>query len=281
MYRFGVQQTLRGEHEEIPQSYAGFASQAYKGNGVVFACMAVRQMVFQQPRLKFRSFNNARPGPLFGTPALGILEQPMSGYTTADLLATAIMDVDLAGNWFGLRENNNIYRLRPDWVTIVLGSRYESDQAVLQYDAETIGYLYHPGGPNYDEDPIPLDVSQVAHFAPLKDPAARFRGMSWLTPVLREIMADTAANTHKLKFFENGATSNMVVKLPDSVRKDAYDMWVEKFKAGHEGLSNAYRTMFLGGGADATVVGANFQQMDFKVTQGAGETRIAAAARVH
>src|SRR4030095_9247570 len=121
MYPFGVQQTLRGEREEIPQSYAGFASQAYKGNGVVFACMAVRQMVFQQARFKFRSFNNGRPGPLFGTPSLGILETPMSGYTTADLLATAIMDADLAGNSFGLRENNNIYRLRPDWVTIVLG----------------------------------------------------------------------------------------------------------------------------------------------------------------
>ena len=30
-----------------------------------------------------------------------------------------------------------------------------------------------------------------------------------------------------------------------------------------------------------TVVGADFQQMDFKVVQGAGETRIAAAARMH
>jgi hypothetical protein len=36
--------------------------------------------------------------------------------------------------------------------------------------------------------------------------------------------------------------------------------------------------MFLGGGADAKVVGSDLKQIDFKVTQGHGETRIAAAA---
>jgi len=39
--------------------------------------------------------------------------------------------------------------------------------------------------------------------------------------------------------------------------------------------------LFLGGGADVNVVGANLRDLDFKVVQGAGETRIAAAAGVH
>jgi phage portal protein BeeE len=47
-----------------------------------------------------------------------------------------------------------------------------------------------------------------------------------------------------------------------------------------EGLQGAYQRIFLGGGADATVIGANLRQVDFKQTQGAGETRIAAAAGV-
>jgi len=57
-----------------------------------------------------------------------------------------------------------------------------------------------------------------------------------------------------------------------------------KFKAligkGHEGAANAYKTLHLGGGADAKVVGADLRQLDFKATQGAGETRLAAAAGV-
>ena len=42
----------------------------------------------------------------------------------------------------------------------------------------------------------------------------------------------------------------------------------------------AYKTMYLAGGADVTIVGSDLKQLDFKLTQGAGETRIAAAAGV-
>jgi hypothetical protein len=50
---------------------------------------------------------------------------------------------------------------------------------------------------------------------------------------------------------------------------------------GHAGVANAYKTLYLTAGADATVVGKDLQQLDFKVVQGAGETRIAAAAGIH
>jgi hypothetical protein len=41
-----------------------------------------------------------------------------------------------------------------------------------------------------------------------------------------------------------------------------------------------HNTLYTAGGADVTVIGSDFKQMDFKATQGAGETRIAAAAGV-
>jgi hypothetical protein len=103
--------------------------------------------------------------------------------------------------------------------------------------------------------------------------------MSWLTPIVREIMADKAMTDHKLAFMENAATPNMVVKL-DVQDLDKFTKWMQQFKEDHEGARNAYRTVFLGAGADVTVVGADLKQIDFKVTQGAGETRIAAAAGV-
>jgi hypothetical protein len=40
-------------------------------------------------------------------------------------------------------------------------------------------------------------------------------------------------------------------------------------------VRNAYRTLYLTAGADAKVVGSDLKQLDFKQTQGAGETRIA------
>jgi hypothetical protein len=149
-------------------------------------------------------------------------------------------------------------------------------------DSELLGYIYHPGGRHSGSDPIWLDVKayRVAHFAPVPDPEAPYRGMSWLGPVLREISADSAATSHKLAFFENGATVNLAVVLDSEVSKEMFEWLEEKFRKGHEGVARAYKTLFMGGGADVKTVGADFRQMDFKSTQGAGETRIAAAAGV-
>jgi phage portal protein BeeE len=242
--------------------------------------MSVRMRVFSEARFMFQNFKKGRPSELFALPALDILEHPWPGGTTGDLLARAIQDVDLAGNFFAVRRRDTIRRLRPDWMSIVLGSDSDADVQAGDIDAEVLGYIYSPGGPNSGRAKVALLADQVAHFAPTPDPLATFRGMSWLQPVITEIEADSAATTHKKKFFDNGATPNMVVKLDPAVTKDQYDAWVKKFEEGHTGVENAYKTLYLGGGADATVVGANFQQIDFKQTQGAGETRIAAAAGV-
>jgi phage portal protein BeeE len=275
-----VQQTLQGRREEITDtSFSGLVEQAYKANGVVFACMLVRLLLFSEARFQFRRIRNGRPGELFGTDALLLLERPWPNGTTGDLLARAIQDADLSGNCFIVRRPGRLKRLRPDWVTIVLGA--ESDGVTVNdVDAEVIGYMYHPGGRGSGSTPMTFGPSEVAHFAPIPDPTARFRGMSWLTPVLRELAGDLAASAHKIRYFENGATPNLVVSLDADIDLQQFRQWIELFKQDHEGVANAYKTLFLGAGAKAEAVGSNLQQIDFKAVQGAGETRIAAAAGV-
>jgi phage portal protein BeeE len=268
--------TPTGNAEDIESSFEGYVAGAYKSNGVIYACMAARMLLFAEARFQFRRMRFGRPGDLFGTGALGPLENPWPGATTGDLLSRAIQDVDLAGNFYATRRGQEIKRLRPDWVTIITGSRSGSE-----IDAEVIGYLYHPCGPHASEEPVSLLPEQVAHFAPVPDPVARFRGMSWLTPVLEEILADRSAITHKKSFFDNGAKLGYVVTLGEQVTNpDQFDRWMAKFKAGHEGDANAYKTLFLAAGADVKTVGADMKQIDFSAVQGHGETRICAAARV-
>jgi hypothetical protein len=102
--------------------------------------------------------------------------------------------------------------------------------------------------------------------------------MSWLEPVIREITADNAMTTHQIKYFENGATPNLVVSLDSTMNQSAFERWISAFRNNNEGVANAYKTMYLAGGANATVVGSKLE--DFKTVKGHGETRIAAAARV-
>jgi len=197
--------TLGGNREEIASNFVGVAQGAYRSNGVVFACMLVRQMLFSEARLQYRQLRKGRPGDLFGTNELGLLERPWKNGTTGDLLSRMIQDADLAGNHFstvrGTGTNRHIRRMRPDWVTIVMGSPNDPAVTSADLDAELLGYVYHPP----TGDPITLLPEEVCHFAPIPDPLASYRGMSWLTPLIREIMSDGAMTTHKLKYFENGA----------------------------------------------------------------------------
>lgn len=263
--------------KELPDPvYLGHVQSAYKANGVVFAGMLARASLFSEARFQFQRMRGGRTGDLFGTDALAPLENPWRSGQTGDLLSRMIQDADLAGNAFIYRAGSGptLRRLRPDWTEIIMNGDPRDGFA------DVVGYLYHHGGRGGGRVET-LDASRVAHWAPTPDPEASFRGMSWLTPVLREIQSDKAATVHKAKFFENGATLSSVISLKESVTEEQFKKFVSMFQATHGGVENAYRNLVVGGGADVHMVGADMRQLEFRATQGAGETRIAAAAGMH
>lgn len=274
----GLIQTMgKQTAERIGTDFAGFSSQVYGRNSVVFACMLVRQLVFSAVRFQYQRFNNGRPSELFGDQSLKILEEPWEGGTTGDLLARMITDADLAGNSYWTVSGGELVRMRPDWVDIVLEGREHNGSTL---GSRRLGYLYYEGGLRADATPVPLMVDEVAHFAPIPDPLASYRGMSWLTPLIREISGDDLMTRHKRRFFENGATPNLIIKHEPHVKPEQAKALKLMLDAEYAGVDNAYKTMHIGGGADATVVGTDFKQLDFKIVQGHGETRVAAAANV-
>lgn len=265
--------------EPIPNSFEGYVSQAYTSNGPVFSASLARMQVFSQARFQFASYSSGRRGDFFGSPALTTLERPWPGGSTADLLARMEQRVTNAGNFYATTNNGQVKVLRPDWVTIIRGS--DEDHDVLdEINSELAGYWYWPGGVGKAKRPTLIMPEDMCHYAPIPDPLATWRGMSWITPVLREIEGDDAATDHKAKFFQQGATPNMVVTVDKAVSFDEFKRYRDAMREESEGFENAYKTLYLGGGADAQVVGQSFEQMSFKATQGAGESRIASAAGV-
>lgn len=269
------------DEEQIVGQLSGVA----KSNGPTFALLLARLQVFSQARFQWTRFERGEPTDLFGSRELGILERPWPGATTADLLARMEMDVTGTGNCYIRRVRrtrfgeDRLVRLRPEWVTIVMGSREDAEHPAEAADVELLGYLYLP---RYDrgERMVTLEPNEVAHYAPVPDPDAVFAGMSWLTPVIRDIQGDNAATIHKDRFFRNAATPNLAIKFDPSINLAAAKEFKEFIEAGHKGAWNAYKTLYLGGGADPIAIGKDFQQLDFAVTQGKGESRLAAAAGV-
>lgn len=266
-----VQSYTSGSAERVLPTFESYARDGYQSNGIVFSVILARLMLFSEARFKFRDLATKR---IYGNPDLELLERPWPGGTTGELLARMEQDASLAGNAFIRNAGDQLERLRPDRVTIISAQRFDGVRLVL-------GYGYNRDGTSDALAEI-FNVDEVAHWSPIPDPLADFRGMSWLTPVLREVDADQSMTTYKQAFFENAATPNLLIKYPPGVKfnRDQLDVLRDRWAARFAGPDNAWKTAVIDQGADVTVIGSNFSEMSFGAVQAAGENRIAAAGGV-
>jgi hypothetical protein len=260
---------------ETADGFSGYMA-AVRQSPPAFGAQLVRGLVLSQARFAFRNRVDRR---LFGTAALARLEAPWPKGSTAELVTKMEWHAGAAGNAFVFDDGRRLRLLDPSKVTIVIGSPDGPRDQIDPLVDDVIGYGFWRDGIGQGKA-ITLMPEEVAHWAPLPDPLALEKGMSWLTPVLREISGDVAATRHKIKYFENGATPNLVVKGIPAASPEAFKAWVETLEEGHTGVHNAYRTLYLTAGADAGVLGANLKDLDYKALQGSAETRISVASRV-
>jgi hypothetical protein len=282
MWRPGAQVNYGGTTYQAFQTASSGSSNGYyyDTNAVVFACTANRILLFSEARFQYQALRGGRPGDLFGTPALDVLESPWVGASTRDLLAQAELDVTQYGNSYWVRDGRFLLRLDPTKVHIL------TEGAADPIFGETVGerllaYAYH-----VDRDTIITYLPQeVAHYKPYPDHANRFIGRSWLNACLPDVQADVAMTTHKQSTLDTGAKLGVVITLGQSSTgvgptPEQFEQWVRTFRATHEGPQNAGKALFMTPGADVKTIGQSFQNLEMKATQGAGETRIAACAGV-
>lgn len=264
-----MEQTYRSSKgEQVQPTFRSYAEDGFGSNGIVFAAIAARLALFSEAQFKFRNLTTKR---LFGSPALLDLEAPWPNGGTGDLLARMLQDVDLAGNAFLTRRAGvGVHRLRPDWVDVVY-----SPVGVVP---DAVGYVYWPDGRGVGT-PVVYAAEDVVHWAPIPDPLASYRGMSWLSPVVREVNADAEQTRYKGAYFTNNATPNSLIKYQQKLGEGA----VEKIQAlwsARYGGAGGWKTAVLDQGADFQVIGSSMEQIRFNDVQAAGEARIAAAAGV-
>ena len=273
--------TFNGQRYVAPSmSFAEFTAMQGAKNPIVAAAIHARLAVFSEVRFQFQAFVDGRPGRLYGGQQLLILEQPFPGGQTGDLLAEMLLDVDLYGNAYRVRQRvdgrEQLVRLDPQRTMIVTGDVFDNVSG-KSFGRHLVGYSV------VDERGDELAFfapNEVAHFRPLPDPTHPFRGRTWLSTVLTDATADDSLSRYKHAFIQNAATPQMVVSFDSSVSKEAFERFTESFRNEHQGVAKSFKTLFLGAGADVKVVGADFERLSMKAVQGAGETRIAAAAGV-
>lgn len=281
-YPAGLRQTLTGVRvSEIASSLPSYFA-ALRSCPPAFAAQLVRASVLSGARFVFRNRpgHPTTPRRQWSSSALAPLERPWPNATTGEMVSRMEWHAGLCGNAFVLRQPGRLRVLRPDWVTLVYGSQREPDDPGHAIDGQLLAYVFTNQGPLSGNPPQQLLPADVAHWSPLPDPLSPGLGMSWITPAIREIQSDRAASEHKLAFFANGATPNLVIRGIPAISEQQFREIVDLLEQRHTGLGNAYKTLYLTAGVDATVVGANLQEADFRAIQGSGETRISVLSRV-
>jgi phage portal protein BeeE len=267
--------------EGAPGGVVTRAREALKTNGVVAGCITARMALLSEARFTFQSTADKH---LFGTQDLSILEYPWPGVTTGELFARIEQDVSVAGNSYIRRatpadgSTDQLVQMRPDMVTIV--SEEIRDDAGRTF-RRPLGYeedLSLRGDPGKRTQFF--DAAEVSHYSPLPDPDASFKGMSWLTPILREVGADVAMTEYKVTHLQNGAQPGVILKYPRKLAPEAVDALKKRFAALYAGPVNSGRTLVLDEGADVTVAGSTMEQLQYAAVQAAGAERICTAAMV-
>jgi len=262
-------QIFAGDSESSLTDFITYVNEGLKGSGPVYSLIAIRVWALSEVSFKWRNYGDKK---LYGNDRLRPLEHPWPTGTTGDLVAVIEVDKSLAGNAYIYRGEGRLVRWRPDWTDIILGVDGQGLKRV-------IGFAHWPNG-RVSGNPIIATPDEVAHFIELPDPSKHFCGMSWITPVAREVDADSGMSKYKDKFFKNAATPNLKLKIEKQLEPEVRQRLLDQLAARHEGVENAYKTILVEGGADVEAMGHTFQEITFGEVQSAGETRLAAAAGV-
>ena len=281
----GLNQTLAGNRAmEVTNSLPSYA-RALCQVPPAFAAQMVRALVLSQVRFTYRNppSHPNKPRRMFSTPnGLRLLEKPWPNATTGELVSRMEWHAGLAGAAFVARRPDRLQVLRPDWTGIVWGSQSQPENPGHALDGQLLGYFYCNGGfgNEFGYKPEFLLADECIHWAPIPDPLGVSMGLSWLTPAIRDLQSDKLAGDHKIRYWENGATPNLVIKGIPAVTPTQFNELVDMMEERHAGAANAFRTLYLTQGADATVIGNNFHEIDFRGVTAAGETRISVLSRV-
>jgi hypothetical protein len=254
--------------------FGGLASQYLVGAcGPVHTVLDRRASIMGEARPSWQRLERGKPTELFSTPALDALKTPWAGGTFRQLVTICESDVASHGQSYWIRPDRFLARLDPDWVTIVVEKITRDGQEV---GSRLLGYVVQKPSSNG----VVYEPGEVAHYRPGPSIHEPFRGESWLASVASDASSDIEMTAYKGHYLKNGAMPSLAVMYEPTLDMAQLEQFVPQFASKFTGSMNAGKVMHFLGGRDVKTVGATLDQLAFKAVQGAGESRIAAAAGV-
>lgn len=273
-----------GSRPEFPDAgFQGVIDSVHRRNGVVSAAVHTRALLMSQLRFAWRRVSDGAHFSETSTDRrLAQLNRP-AGSTRSELLYRLELDASYSGTAFVARTGPGLVRLAPDHVSFVLGSNsdptYEGEAIRMPADAQVIGIVHHDNRGGSGRATV-FGPGEYAAWSPEPDPVHWWRGASWVTSVVREIVGDTQATDHVQRFFEHAATPNLVFTMDPSKTPEQVKAYADVVNEKHTGAMNSFKNMFLGGATDVKVVGSALDTLNLKDLTGGFENRVAIRSRI-
>jgi hypothetical protein len=265
--------------DEVSADLTGRVSRIHERHGVVAAAVAARALLLSQVRFRWRRVD----GSLYGDRSLLPLERPGS-MTRPEMLTRAEIDVSYGGTSFIVLRGGELFRLNPDKTQFVLASdsdpTWSGDTLIAPFDTRVVGLLFNAVKNGTSGPTEAFGPGEFAVWAPEPDPIYPWRGTSWVSSVMREILIDGQVTEHEGKFFEKATTPGLVFMMDPSRTPDEIKAYSDIVNSKFAGVANSYKNMFLGGATDVKVVGSKLVDLGLSELQGTFENRVAVRSRI-
>lgn len=266
-------------------TFTDLVQKIHKQSGVIPAAVYARALLMSQTRFRFDHWS---------TPVTSI--RPSQGSTMdlralnavgrSKMLLRMEQDVSYAGNAFVVKGRNGArHRLDPSRVTFVLGSdslpTWDGDVATtVPHDMTTVAIVYNPNvDPRGTEERQVFLPGEYAHFMPEPDPAAEWRGESWVASLTAEAALEGQIVNHQSKFFARGTVPSLVF-LTEGMEDEQLSDASRRADEAFGGTENAFKNMFLSGVTDVRNVSADFSQIGFDGLHGSIEVAVSMRSRI-
>jgi hypothetical protein len=255
-------------------------------SGIIPAAVGARAMLASQVRFRHEEWSTpvtaARP---VERNTMGL--RALNSIGRSHLLMQMEQDVSYAGNAFVVRgAGGELVRLDPSKVTFALGSDaypgWDGDvEKLMPHDFKTLGILYNPNVDRLQEKEghrvfLP---GEYVHFMPEPDPAAPWKGGSWVASLTAEAALEGQIAAHQSKFFERGTVPSLVF-LSEGLEDEELSAAGKRVTEAYGGTENAYRNLFLSNVTDVRDVSTDFSKIGFDKLHGSIEIAVAMRSRV-
>lgn len=256
-----------GQSLSLPTSYTAMASDGYKRNEIVFACIRYRAQAYTEPALKVMLGDKDAPD---NHPLVQLLNRPYAPakISLSRLLESRSIMLDIGGvaYWEKIRARNGtvvgLSPIRPDRIEVI-----PDRDGVAAYKYKVGDYVH------YFE---PADVIQFTYYDPLSD----FFGLSPLQVCARAADADNERADYIRLFFRNAAVPYGLLKTKVKIDQAEKDRIQRRWQEQYAGMDNWHNVAVLDADAEYQRLGLTQGEMSFPDLTSLSESRICMSFRV-